>query len=162
MNPGLKTLLAPIGLAYGMVTLLRNRLYDWHVLPERRFEIHTIGVGNLAVGGAGKTPLIEYLIRLLLKEGYSPATLSRGYKRKTSGFVLANDASMVDDIGDEPLMYKNKYNVTVAVDGNRVNGIRNLIRIGGRQKLVVLLDDVFQHRALKCGMNILVSDYNNL
>src|SRR3954468_6915085 len=120
MNPGLKTLLAPLGLAYGMVTMFRNRLYDWHVLPERRFEIHTIGVGNLAVGGAGKTPLIEYLIRLLLKEGYNPATLSRGYKRKTSGFVLANDASMVDDIGDEPLMYKNKYNITVAVDGNRV------------------------------------------
>src|SRR5688572_17099108 len=141
MNQGLKVLLAPLGMTYGMVTMFRNWLYDWHLLREKRFEIHTIGVGNLAVGGAGKTPMIEYLIRLLLRENYNPATLSRGYKRKTSGFVLANDASMADDIGDEPLMYKTKYNIMVAVDANRVNGIRNLIRMGGaRQKPVILLD----------------------
>jgi tetraacyldisaccharide 4'-kinase len=162
MNPALKVALAPLGAAYGMVTLLRNKLYDWRVLSTKRFEVHTIGVGNLAVGGAGKTPLIEYLIRLLLREGYHPATLSRGYKRKTSGFVLANDASMVDEIGDEPLMYKTKYNVSVAVDANRVKGIRNLVRMMGKQRPVILLDDVFQHRAVRCGLNILVTEYNNL
>ena len=162
MNRGLKTLLTPLGIAYVLVTMFRNRLYDWHVLPERRFELHTIGVGNLAVGGAGKTPLIEYLIRHLVAEGHYVATLSRGYKRKTSGFVLANDASMADDIGDEPMLFKTKYNVTVAVDGNRVNGIRNLIRVCGRKVPVVLMDDVYQHRSVKAGLNILVTEYSNL
>lgn len=155
-------MMMPVGFAYGLLTMMRNRLYDWHVLPERRFELHTIGVGNLAVGGAGKTPLIEYLIRLLVAEGHYVATLSRGYKRKTTGFVLANDASMADDIGDEPMLFKTKYNVTVAVDGNRVNGIRNLIRICGRKVPVVLMDDVYQHRSVKAGLNILVTEYSNL
>ena len=163
MNPGLKTLLMPFGIAYGAVTMLRNRLYDWHLLPVRKFEIHTIGVGNLAVGGAGKTPLIEYLIRLLLREGYPAATLSRGYKRKTYGFVLANDASMADDIGDEPMLFKTKFpGVTVAVDSSRVNGVRNLIRICGRKPPVILMDDVYQHRSIKAGLNILVTEYSNL
>ncbi len=161
MNQGLKMLLMPFGVAYGTITMLRNRLYDLRLLREKKFEIHTIGVGNLAVGGAGKTPLIEYLIRLLVKEGVAAATLSRGYKRKTSGFVLANDASVAADIGDEPLLYKTKYNVTVAVDANRVNGIRNIIRICGQKAPVILLDDVFQHRAVRAGLNILVTEYGN-
>ncbi len=161
MNNGLKILLLPLSYIYGIVTLIRNRLYDWHILPEKRFDIHTIGVGNLAVGGAGKTPLVEYLIRLLIKEDPSLATLSRGYKRKSSGFVLANENSTADDIGDEPLIYKTKYRVQVAVDANRVNGVRNLNQLD-RPPKIILLDDVFQHRAIKCGLNIVVSDYNNL
>lgn len=155
-------LLMPVGLAYGLVTHARNKLYDWRLLASRKFELPTIGVGNLAVGGAGKTPLIEYMIRLFLREGLYPITLSRGYKRKTTGFVLATDASVVDEIGDEPLLYKTKYQINVAVDANRVRGIRNLIRMFGRQDPVILLDDVYQHRAVRSGLNILVTEYNNI
>ena len=115
----------------------------------------------MAVGGAGKTPLVEYLIRLLMKENLNIATLSRGYKRKTTGFVLADKNSTAHDIGDEPLMYKSKYNVEVAVDSSRVNGVKKLIALNNPPR-VILLDDVFQHRAIKCGLNIVVSDYNNL
>ena len=162
MNNGIKILLWPLALLYGIVTLIRNRLYDWHFLPEKKIDTHTIGVGNLAVGGAGKTPLVEYLIRLLTTENLPIATLSRGYKRKTSGFILADESSTAEDIGDEPLIYKSKYNIQVAVDANRVNGIKQLLRLQNGAPKVILLDDVFQHRSLKCGLNIVVSDYSNL
>ncbi|MBA3682220.1 MAG: tetraacyldisaccharide 4'-kinase [Bacteroidetes bacterium] len=161
MNPGLKILLQPIAFIYGLITLLRNRLYDGGFLKVTRFDVHTIGVGNLSVGGAGKTPLVEYLIKFLREEEPKIATLSRGYKRKTSGFLLANETSTAEDIGDEPLIYKYKYNVQVAVDANRVNGVKKLITRDDAPK-VILLDDVFQHRSIRCGLNIVVSDYNNL
>lgn len=160
MNQGLKILLLPFAYLYGFVTLLRNRLYDWKILPEKKFDVHTIGVGNLAVGGAGKTPLVEYLIRLLQPQGLGIATLSRGYKRKTSGFVLADESSTSDDIGDEPLIYKSKYQVQVAVDGNRARGIQRLSATTDAPN-VILLDDVFQHRSIRCGLNIVVSDFNH-
>jgi tetraacyldisaccharide 4'-kinase len=162
LNNGLKILLLPISYLYGIITFLRNSLYDWRILKEKRFDVHTIGVGNLAVGGAGKTPLVEYLIRLLLKENYQLATLSRGYKRKSAGFILANNTSNAEDIGDEPLIYKTKYKVEVAVDASRANGIKNLMALGEKTPNVILLDDVFQHRSVRCGLNIVVSDYNNL
>ena len=162
MNPGLKILLQPIAFIYGLITLLRNRLYDGHFLKVTKFDVHTIGVGNLSVGGAGKTPLVEYLIRLLRQEEPKVATLSRGYKRKTSGFLLADENSTAEDIGDEPLIYKYKYNVQVAVDANRVNGVKKLIALQDNAPKIILLDDVFQHRAIRCGLNIVVSDYNNL
>lgn len=162
MNNGIKILLLPFAVLYGIITLLRNRLYDWHFLPEKKFDVHTIGVGNLAVGGAGKTPLVEYLIRFLLKEEPKIATLSRGYKRKTSGYLLADSTSTAEEIGDEPLIYKTKYDVMVAVDANRVNGVKNLCKLEGNAPKIILLDDVFQHRAIKCGLNIVVSDYSNL
>lgn len=162
MNPGLKILLQPLAFVYGLITLLRNRLYDGHFLKVTRFDVHTIGVGNLSVGGAGKTPLVEYLIRLLRQEEPKLATLSRGYKRKTSGFLLADENSTAEDIGDEPLIYKYKYNVQVAVDANRVNGVKKLIALEDNSPKIILLDDVFQHRAIRCGLNIVVSDYNNL
>jgi tetraacyldisaccharide 4'-kinase len=161
LNSGLKILLSPIAFIYGVITLLRNRLYDGGFLKVTRFDVHTIGVGNLSVGGAGKTPLVEYLIKLLRQEEPKLATLSRGYKRKTSGFLIADENSTAEDIGDEPLIYKYKYNVQVAVDGNRVNGVKKLIASQYAPK-VILLDDVFQHRAIRCGLNIVVSDYNNL
>jgi len=147
---------------YGIITFLRNTLYDLRILKERRFDIRTIGVGNLAVGGAGKTPFVEYLIRLLSSENTKIATLSRGYKRKTKGFVLADVTSTAEDIGDEPLIYKSKYNVQVAVDANRSNGIRKLAALRQNAPDVILLDDVFQHRSVRCGLNVVVSDYNNL
>jgi len=162
LNNGIKILLLPFAVLYGIITLLRNRLYDWHFLPEKKFDVHTIGVGNLAVGGAGKTPLVEYLIRFLLKEEPKIATLSRGYKRKTSGYLLADSTSTAEEIGDEPLIYKTKYDVMVAVDANRVNGVKNLCKLEGNAPKIILLDDVFQHRAIKCGLNIVVSDYSNL
>jgi tetraacyldisaccharide 4'-kinase len=161
LNSGLKILLLPFAGLYGLITSIRNLLYDWHFLKQKKFDIHTIGVGNLAVGGAGKTPLVEYIIKLLLKENLPIATLSRGYKRKTRGFVMANGNSTADDVGDEPLMYKYKYNVEVAVDANRVSGVKKLLALE-RSPKVILLDDVFQHRAIKCGLNIVVSDFNNL
>ncbi len=162
MNPGLKILLQPLAFIYGLITLLRNRLYDGHFLKVTKFDVHTIGVGNLSVGGAGKTPLVEYLIRLLRQEEPKLATLSRGYKRKTSGFLLADESSTAEDIGDEPLIYKYKYNVQVAVDASRVNGVKKLIALEDNAPKIILLDDVFQHRAIRCGLNIVVSDYNNL
>lgn len=161
MNNGLKILLLPFSFLYGIITAIRNLFYDWRFLKQTRFDIHTIGVGNLAVGGAGKTPLIEYLIRLLLTENNKIATLSRGYKRKTNGFILADENSTAHDIGDEPLMYKTKYPVQVAVDASRVSGVKKLLSSDNPPK-IILLDDVFQHRAIKCGLNIVVSDYNNL
>lgn len=162
MNNGLKILLLPISYLYGVITFLRNSLYDWRILKEKKFDVHTIGVGNLAVGGAGKTPLVEYLIRLLLNEQPNIATLSRGYKRKTSGFILADESSTAEDIGDEPLIYKTKYPVRVAVDASRANGIKNLLALGKEAPKIILLDDVFQHRSVRCGLNIVVSDYHNL
>ena len=162
MNPWLKILLTPLSLLYGLVTFIRNRLYDTNILKEKKFDAHTIGVGNLAVGGAGKTPLVEYLIRLLQKENMGIATLSRGYKRKTSGFVLATDSSTAEDIGDEPLIYKSKYKVQVAVDGNRARGVETLLAQGTEAPKVILLDDAFQHRAIKCGLSIVVSEFNHL
>ncbi|MCE3226898.1 MAG: tetraacyldisaccharide 4-kinase [Bacteroidetes bacterium] len=151
----------PFAGLYGLITAIRNALYDWHFFKQKKFDIHTIGVGNLAVGGAGKTPLVEYLIRLLQKEDVKLATLSRGYKRKTSGFVLADENSTAEDIGDEPLMYKFKYKVEVAADANRVGGVKKLLALE-KPPGIILLDDVFQHRAIKCGLNIVVSDFNNL
>jgi tetraacyldisaccharide 4'-kinase len=162
VNNGAKILMVPLGLLYGIGTMMRNRLYDWHILKQRRFDVHTIGVGNLSVGGAGKTPLVEYLIKLLLKNETRVATLSRGYKRKTTGFVLAGDESTAEEIGDEPLIYKSKYNVEVAVHANRAKGIQQLMKLDEKAPSVILLDDVFQHRAVKCGLNIVVTDYNNL
>ena len=123
--------------------------------------MHTICVGNLSVGGTGKTPHVEYLINLLKSE-CRIAILSRGYKRKSSGFVLATEKSIASDIGDEPLQYKTKNpDLIVAVDGNRVNGIKKLQELTESPKLVIL-DDAFQHRSLKCELNIVVSEYNNL
>lgn len=152
----------PLAYVYGLITLIRNRLYDWQFLKVTKFDIHTIGVGNLSVGGAGKTPHVEYLINLLLNEEPRIATLSRGYKRKTRGFVLADELSTAEQIGDEPLIYKYKYNLQVAVDNNRVNGVNKLLASETNVPKIVLLDDVFQHRSIKCGLNIVVSDFNQL
>lgn len=148
---------------YGIVNAVRNALYDSRILKEKKFEqVHTIGVGNLAVGGAGKTPLVEYILKLLLKSESKVAVLSRGYKRKTHGFVLADENSSATDIGDEPLIYKTKYPIQVAVDAQRVSGIKKLLGLAEKAPKIIVLDDVFQHRSLRCGLNIVVSDFHNL
>jgi tetraacyldisaccharide 4'-kinase len=143
-----------------LVVYIRNKLFDTGILKEHKPDIHTIGVGNLAVGGAGKTPLVEYLVKLLLQNEFKLATLSRGYKRKTSGYILADASSSADDIGDEPLIYKTKYPIDVAVDANRLNGVKKLAALEQKPNLI-LLDDVFQHRSIRCGLNIVVSDFSH-
>ena len=157
----LRKLLFFITPLYYLVSVLRNVLYDLSILKSTKFEIPTIGIGNLAVGGTGKSPMVEYLIDLL-SDKHSIATLSRGYGRKTKSFLLANEKSTHLDIGDEPLQFYNKYNnIVVSVDNNRVNGINNLLQIDNPPK-VILLDDIFQHRKLTLGLSILLTDYNNL
>lgn len=153
--------LLPLAWIYGLVVFLRNHLYDWGFLKSTNPSIHTICVGNLAVGGTGKTPHVDYLINLL-KDEFKVATLSRGYKRKSHGFVLASDNSTSEDIGDEPLLYKTRYpQIYVAVDANRVKGVKKLTETDSSIDPVIL-DDAFQHRAIKCGLNIIISEYENI
>ncbi len=156
-----KIILWPLASLYGFVTWLRNKLYDSGVFASKTFDIPVIAVGNLTYGGSGKTPHTEYLIRLL-HEKFALATLSRGYGRSTSGFILASDASTSSEIGDEPKQFKRKFpGVNVAVDGNRVHGIKKLLQMAPGLG-AVLLDDAFQHRAVMPGLNILLTDYGRM
>jgi len=157
----IRIILFPIVPIYYLVTWLRNKLYDVGVKPVISYDFPVICVGNLSTGGTGKTPMIEYLIRLL-KDEKSLATLSRGYKRKTEGFVLADENANADTIGDEPFQFYNKFNeVTVSVDANRQNGIAQLRKLKTPPE-IILLDDAYQHRKVKAGFNILLTAYNNL
>lgn len=157
-----KLLLYPFALIYGFVVFVRNRLYDLKLLKSKEFDIPVISVGNITVGGTGKTPHTEYLIRLL-KANFNVATLSRGYKRKTKGFRRVELNSTVAEAGDEPLQLKNKFpDVTVSVCENRVKGVEQLMEENTENKTpdVILLDDAFQHRRITPGINILLIDYN--
>ena len=157
----MKRLLAPLSWLYAIVLYGRHKLYDWGILKSKSFSIPTICVGNLSLGGTGKTPHTEYLIKLL-KDRLHVAVLSRGYRRETTGFVLADEKSTYKDIGDEPLQYHKKFSdITVAVDEDRADGVSRLMR---HEKLpgVVLLDDAYQHRKIKPGRNILLTEYYNL
>ncbi|PKQ43933.1 tetraacyldisaccharide 4'-kinase [Confluentibacter flavum] len=147
---------------YYAITTLRNKLYDLGIKKSISYDFPIICIGNLSVGGTGKTPMVEYLIHLL-KHDYKVATLSRGYKRKTKGFQLANEKSSVDTLGDEPFQFYNKFknDVLVAVDSDRNNGIKTLISLENRPE-VILLDDAFQHRKVKAGFNILLTAYHNM
>lgn len=157
----MRIILFPISFIYGLVNLIRNKLFDWKILPSKSFSFGVISVGNLSTGGTGKTPHVEYIIRLL-KENYRLATLSRGYKRKSKGFVLADDNSIMTDIGDEPFQIKSGFpELLVAVDEKRVRGLENLAKLEDNPE-VVLLDDAFQHRYIRPGMSILLTDYYNL
>lgn len=150
----------PISFLYGLITFLRNKLYDFNLIKSVEFKTPILSVGNLTVGGVGKTPHVEYLIRLL--SDYKIATLSRGYKRKTKGFFLADKNSTIIDIGDEPLQYKSKFNdIIVAVDEKRVRGVQQLKLLSPETKIIIL-DDAYQHRSLKAGINILVTEFSKL
>lgn len=154
--------LYPVSWLYGAGVYLRNKLFDWKILQSKSFDIPVICIGNIAVGGTGKTPHTEYLIRLLQND-YSVAVLSRGYKRKTKGFVLADEESSVQSIGDEPFQIKSKYpQITVAVDAKRTHGIEKLLAQDNPAVDLVLLDDAFQHRYINAGLNILLTDYNRI
>lgn len=158
----LRIIAAPFALLYGLILFIRNWCYSGGLLPETSFELPIINVGNLAFGGTGKTPHIEYLIKLL-KPTHKVAVLSRGYKRKTIGYFFANNESSATEIGDEPRQIKQKFkdDIHLAVSENRVIGVPNLL-FDAEDTDVILLDDAFQHRAIKAGLNILLTDYNNL
>lgn len=157
----LRILLHPLSVLYGLVVFIRNAFYDWGILNEKRFDFRVISVGNLTTGGTGKTPHVEYLVRLLAPDK-NVATLSRGYGRKTNGFQYVSENSKPEKVGDEPLQLKNKFNkVTVAVCESRNSGIEKII-MDNPLTDVVLLDDAFQHRAVKAGLSILLIEYSKI
>ena len=150
----------PFSVLFGIGVRVRNLLFDVGWLHEERFPLPVICIGNLTVGGTGKTPHTEYLIRLL-QNSFRLAVLSRGYKRKSKGFVLASSTSRMEDIGDEPYQMYTKFpSVTLAVDENRCHGIEQLLAIKEPPIEVVLLDDAFQHRYVQADKNIVLIDYN--
>ena len=156
----LRKILFPFSILYGLITSIRNFLFDKGILKSYSFDLPIIAVGNLSVGGTGKTPQIEYLIRLL-SHNYKIATLSRGYKRKSEGFVLADKNSDAAILGDEPFQFYKKFpNIQVAVDADRRNGIEQLLKIS--QPDIILLDDAFQHRKVKAGLYVLLTSYGDL
>lgn len=151
--------LIPFSWLYGLVIYIRRKLFDFKILKRKEYDIPVICIGNLTVGGTGKTPHTEYLIRLL-KDCYSVAVLSRGYKRKTKGFVLATNNTTYKDIGDEPFQIKNKFpDIIVAVDEDRIRGIKKLMEMK-QSPDIILLDDAYQHLYVKPSLSILLSDYN--
>lgn len=158
----LKAFAIPLSTLYRIGVYIRQWVYDKHLMPSFTVSVPTICVGNLAVGGTGKTPMTAYLVQLLLDHGYKPAVLSRGYKRKTKGFLIADSRSTVQTIGDEAMqMHRTFPDVPVAVCEHRVRGIHQLQRQVPDLD-VVILDDAMQHRALRCGYTILLTPYDRL
>jgi len=156
-----RVVLLPFALLYGLGVVIRNWLYNKNYLKSIPFNFPLICVGNIAVGGTGKSPMVEYLIDLLHND-FKIATLSRGYKRKTRGYVLATDKSTALDIGDESMQFHNKYpEVPVAVGEERLFAIPQLLQ--DKPDLdAVILDDAFQHRDIHAGLNIVLTEYSNL
>lgn len=155
----LRKMLIPFALLYGFITWSRNFLYNAGILKSKSYDFPVICVGNLNAGGTGKSPMIEYLLKFLLPE-FKVATLSRGYKRTTKGYKLLSGKENAVEVGDEPLQFKRKFNkAMVAVDADRQNGISKLEQENAE---IILLDDAFQHRKVKAGLNILLTAYKDL
>ena len=156
-----RVLLLPLAVIYGFIIFIRNRLFDKQYLKSATFNFPLICVGNLAVGGTGKSPMVEYLIELL-KGNYKIATLSRGYKRRTKGYALANQYTTALEIGDEPMQFHSKFpDIAVASCEERIVGIPHLLQdVPGLQ--AIILDDAFQHRIVQAGLNILLTECSNL
>jgi len=153
--------LYPLSILYRVVTDIRNILYDTGILHSEKFDIPVICIGNITVGGTGKTPHAEYLIRLL-RNDFRVALLSRGYKRRSKGFRIASQSSTTFEIGDEPLQIFNKFpDILVAVGSDRVNGIKTIMKEQPGTDLIIL-DDGFQHRSVKPGLSILLTDYSRV
>lgn len=156
-----RVLLFPFAVLYGMVVKLRNYLYDREIIQSTSFNFPVIAIGNLSVGGTGKSPMVEYLLRLF-SPSFKIATLSRGYKRKTRGYVLANDKATAIDIGDEPMQFHLKFpQVSVAVGEERAIAIPQIL-FDRPDTDMIIMDDAFQHRAVKAGLNILLTAYHDL
>lgn len=160
IEKALRYVLTPMSWLYGMGMELRNKLFDWGILKEVSFSIPVVGVGNITVGGTGKTPHVEYILECL-RYKRNIAVLSRGYKRKTRGFIIASSKSTPESIGDEPLQIYEKFGgtVVVAVCESRVKGVRHLLKEFPNLDLIVL-DDSFQHRYIKPKVNIMLMDYS--
>lgn len=157
----LRVLLFPVAVLYGIVVKLRNYLYDKEIIKSTEFNFPVIVVGNLSVGGTGKSPMVEYLLQLLTAR-FKVASLSRGYKRKTRGYILAGENTTAIDLGDEPMQFHLKFpQVAVAVGEERAIAIPQIL-FDRPDTEVIIMDDAFQHRAVKAGFNILLTDFNNL
>ena len=156
-----RVLLLPFALLFWLAVLIRNWLYDKKIFKSADFGLPLICIGNLSVGGTGKSPMVEFLVSHL-KGRYKVATLSRGYKRKTKGYVLASEQTTAIDIGDEPMQFHRKFpDIPVAVGEERIVAIPQLLHDRSDTE-VIILDDAFQHRSVTAGLNILLTDYNNL
>lgn len=157
----LRRFLFPFSFIWWLITCVRNFLYDKSLLRSYAISGKSITVGNLSIGGTGKTPMVIYLTKLLT-EKYELQILSRGYGRKTNGYLLVNEKHTAIDVGDEPLLYFNKFkkNITIAVSENRTDGVQQLRKI--QPKSVVILDDAFQHRKIKAGLSVLMTTHNSL
>lgn len=156
-----RILLLPFSLLYWLAIGIRNFLYNKGIWKSTSFGLPMICVGNLSVGGTGKSPMVEYLVRLL-QPHFRVATLSRGYKRKTKGYALANDHTTALEIGDEPMQFHLKFpDLPVAVGEDRIEAVAQLLH-DRPETDVIILDDAFQHRAIKAGLNIILTDYSNL
>lgn len=155
-----KIILYPLSLLYGVAVYFRNKFFDWGILKQKTFDIPVIVVGNISAGGTGKTPLVEYIVGLL-HHSFNIGVVSRGYKRKSKGFVMATLSSSPLDIGDEPYQIYRKFghDVAVAVCENRVNGITELMKIDPGINLIIL-DDAFQHRYVKPTVAVVVTEFN--
>lgn len=155
-----KILFIPFSILYGIGVSLRNWFYNRGLLKSVSFNLPVISVGNLSIGGAGKSPHIEYLVRFL-SSYIDVATLSRGYKRKTKGYLRVGNHHSAQEVGDEPLQFRRKFNenIVVAVDENRMFGIPKIL-VDKPSTQAILLDDAFQHRAVEPGLNILLTEYN--
>lgn len=154
----LRWILLPFSLFYQFIIWIRNLLYDKEIIKSQSFSIPTIVIGNLAIGGTGKSPMTEYLVRLL-KDRYKVSTLSRGYGRKTKGFRFVDTTSKAIEVGDEPLQFKRKFpGITVAVSEDRCKAVQVL----KATHEIIILDDAYQHRKLKAGLSILLFDYSSL
>jgi len=152
--------LFPFAFLYGLVVSIRNRMFDSKIFSSYEFNIPVITVGNISIGGTGKTPHVEYLVKIL-KDEYGVCTLSRGYKRKTNKFKIAEKNSTVKDIGDEPKQIKQKFpEICVVVDKDRRNAINKILNDEQNNINVVILDDAYQHRKVKPGLSVLLIDYN--
>jgi tetraacyldisaccharide 4'-kinase len=156
-----RIILFPLALLYWLIIAVRNFFYNARIFKSSSFGLPLVCVGNLSVGGTGKSPMVEYLVGLL-KDKFPVATLSRGYKRKTKGYSLANQSTTALEIGDEPMLFHLKFpEIPVAVGEERLDAISQLLHDKPDTR-VIILDDAFQHRAIKAGLNILLTDYNNL
>jgi tetraacyldisaccharide 4'-kinase len=161
LNIIFKILLSPFSLLYGLGVGLRNLFFNIGLLPQKKFDLPIISVGNLSVGGTGKTPMVEYLIDIIQEEGLKPAVISQGYKRKKGGYILMEDEHSAREVGDEPYQIKTKFpNTPVVVSKKRVSAIKKLL-----QQVpdidVIILDDAFQYRYVKPGVNILLTEYSS-
>lgn len=154
--------LLPLSWLYGFIVYIRNKFFEWGILKRKYYNVPVICIGNITVGGTGKTPHTEYLVELLINEGYKVAVLSRGYKRRSRGFVLALENSTSLDIGDEAYQIKIKFpEAIIAVDNKRARGIEKLLNLDKKPD-VILLDDAFQHRYVKPSYTILLTDFNRI